>query len=704
MFTERLTKKPKGSQVKGRKAVVWAGTIGVGFVAFLATLFLRGALERSPSNPLAAPQGVVYDQAMTQFARQWQASHQSGPITVISIKESTSSDLGVIPSFIPGVPGPFNFQDHARAYHARLLQNLKTLGAKTVVFDLVFADPNPKLDGALAAAIKDHGNVILAGVVDSNQENSGGGTSTKLLLPNSEIRAGAKGIGIANVGLDAVDKTARTFTWWFPGMDEETAEDMLYPCLGAAAAAAHSGKDPRKIMLEEVKPNRTFLGKPVIGEPRGGSADAPIDSRMRYYGQKNFPSGQSSEINYENVLRRGQDEAALNRLREQINGKIVIIGDLRKLSQDEHKVPVISRTAQGTEPLMAGVEIQAHITQSTLNGEYIRKAGEGGTIALIFVVCMLVAVMGRLLNPNLTVGITVLMVAGLFFGSVQLMASQGLFQEPVYASVGAVSALILETGFMYFAERRDRERVRRQLTRHVGKGVADTLADDEWPELSGESREITMLFSDLQGFTSLSETMSSQEICALLNRYFGVVFPIVDKYHGTVDKLMGDGMMAYFGFPKRRPGHAREAIECAVEIQKELEAWTRQPENAGLPPLRTRVGIHTGVATIGEVGAGDRVEFSVIGDVVNIASRLEGMNKDFGTIILISENTRDAAGEIAPMTYRGVATVRGRKEPTPVYSVDVAMQTTGRHRTSTRSASMRVPTTGEQQDGETSEQ
>ncbi|HTE18783.1 MAG TPA: adenylate/guanylate cyclase domain-containing protein, partial [Armatimonadota bacterium] len=112
------------------------------------------------------------------------------------------------------------------------------------------------------------------------------------------------------------------------------------------------------------------------------------------------------------------------------------------------------------------------------------------------------------------------------------------------------------------------------------------------------------------------------------------------------------------------------AIRCALEMQTALEEWKRLPENDALPPLRTRVGIHTGEATIGEIGSGTRAEFTVIGDVVNVAARLEGMNKEFGSTILISDATRAAAGEIVPMIPQGMATVRGRKEPMPVYSID----------------------------------
>src|SRR5687768_14036116 len=111
MFTEVLLKKNEKRTAKGRKGLIWAGTIGVGILAFLLTWGLRTALEGSQANPLAGAKGVVYDQGMTAYARQWQATHQSGPVTVIAIKESTSSDLGEIPSFIPGIPGMLNFNE-----------------------------------------------------------------------------------------------------------------------------------------------------------------------------------------------------------------------------------------------------------------------------------------------------------------------------------------------------------------------------------------------------------------------------------------------------------------------------------------------------------------------------------------------------------------------------------------------------------------
>jgi adenylate cyclase len=325
------------------------------------------------------------------------------------------------------------------------------------------------------------------------------------------------------------------------------------------------------------------------------------------------------------------------------------------------------------------------MVQTLLSGEYPTQAPWWSNIALVFVVCVVTALLGRFVAPGVLLGCAAALLVGLYFLSTSLLAGPGAtYLEPVTASAGVVVASLLEIGFMFLAERRDRESVKRQLVRHVGEGVAEKLTDEEWPEGQGEACKITMLFSDLQGFTSISETMTPPEICSLLNRYFGVVMPILDEHHGTLDKLIGDGMMAYFGWPARSPEHATNAIKCAVAVQQALEEWQRQPENAGMPPLRTRIGIHTGEVVIGEVGSGTRVEFTVIGDVVNVASRLEGMNKEYGTTILVSEDSRDLAGAIVPYQYRGVATMRGRREPMPVYSIDPG-PASGRQRTATGS-------------------
>lgn len=661
----------KRAKRPNRTAFLWIGSAIVGLCCFGIVWAVQNVLIRMQFYPLLAVQGVVYDRGMSQHAHQMASNRKgAGPVVVVQIRTNTQEALQDVTLRPPGSTQPLTFRNHQRAFHARVVDTLRKLGARVIAIDMLFDQADPETDADFARAIREHGRVVLAALrEESNLEEGGRAESDQIYYPEATLR-GSASMGIVNIPMDP-DKTVRRFSWWLPGIDEDTGEDALLPTLGVAAAALYGGVNPRKALETEFRPRGTFLGGRVQWLP-----DAENHSRtsyIRFTGPRGFPSGPDSIVAYEDVFRAGEDPNLFASLQRQCRDKIVLIGNSATIAHDYHRVPVLSysiRNGRSATQEMPGVEIQAHVIQTALGGRYVHQATDLTQVLLLLATCLLIALMGRLLNPAPLVALTAVLFAVLWGGSIALLAESRIWLEPVTASVGALLTAVGETGFMYFAERGYRLQVRRQLSRHVGPGVADKLAEDEWPELSGESREITMLFSDLQGFTSLSETMSSAEICALLNRYFGVIFPILDRYSGTVDKLMGDGMMAYFGWPIREPNHAWCAVRCAIEIEEELEAWLALPENAGLPRLRTRIGIHTGVATIGEIGTGTRTEFTVIGDIVNVASRLEGMNKDYGTSILISDATYQPIQGKVLGTFRGNATVRGRKEPMPVYSIE----------------------------------
>lgn len=649
---------------------LWIWTLVVALGSFGLALGLNYALVRLRNYTLAGLQGIPYDLGMTRYAEGRLAEKMAGPVAVVEVGNDTEPQISN--RYGNALPG-LTFGNNPRAFHAQVLRNLRRLGARVVVFDLLFDREDP-MDRYFGPAIAERKDVILA-ALDARNVVKGGlaETTHELILPNDKLRTAAAGIGIAKLPQDQ-DKTVRRFEWWFTSMDPDTAEDVSIPALGVAAAAQYAGIDSKKVMDQEFRPRGTFLNHRVAWM-QDRFADGEVrTSYIRFFGQAGSPAGDASVAAYEDVFgcyQPGFDPAERTRLAALLKDRIVLIGNVTDIGQDYHRVPVISKfQVLDDNQQMPGVEIQAAVTQTALSGRYVQQTPEVARVLLVLGVCIVTALIGRLLNPIPSVILGGLGLVALNSASIWLVAGPGLRLEPVTASVGLLVTLVSELGLMFFGERKARIQARRQLSRHVGPGVADRLAEDEWPDFAGEGREITMLFSDLQGFTSLSETMSSAGICDLLNRYFGVIFPILFKYGGTVDKLMGDGMMAYFGFPQRDPEHAAKAIQCAIEMQAALEAWQRTPEMAGSPPLRTRIGIHTGEATIGEIGYGERAEFTVIGDVVNVASRLEGMNKGFNTSILISEATRNAAGDVAPMVFRGAATVRGRKEPMPVYSVE----------------------------------
>jgi adenylate cyclase len=197
--------------------------------------------------------------------------------------------------------------------------------------------------------------------------------------------------------------------------------------------------------------------------------------------------------------------------------------------------------------------------------------------------------------------------------------------------------------------------------------MARVLADA--PGLRGEHREVSILFSDLRGFTTLSERMEPERIAAHLNEYFDAMTRAVFAHRGMINDFVGDAVMAVFGAPVGDPEHAWHAVQSAIAMDGALQALNRRWEAAGLPRLRMGIGIHTGSVFAGNIGGRDRIKYTVIGDPVNVASRVEGLNKDLGTTILVTEETLAAAGDRVPVRDCGPQAVKGRVEKVRVFEV-----------------------------------
>jgi adenylate cyclase len=215
---------------------------------------------------------------------------------------------------------------------------------------------------------------------------------------------------------------------------------------------------------------------------------------------------------------------------------------------------------------------------------------------------------------------------------------------------------------------KERDNLRTTFGKYMTASVMEHLLSGK-VALGGESLNVTILFTDIRSFTSLSEKMDPQQLVGLLNEYFSEMVSIVMQEDGVVDKYIGDAIMAVFGAPVPKPGDAVNAVRAAVRMRQSLQNLNRRLEERGVPPLRTGIGIHTGEVVAGNIGSEKRMEYTVIGDAVNLASRLESNTKEVGVNVLISEDTYELTKHMILARPVREITVKGRKKPVMTYEV-----------------------------------
>ncbi|MDX2447598.1 MAG: adenylate/guanylate cyclase domain-containing protein [Desulfobacterales bacterium] len=348
----------------------------------------------------------------------------------------------------------------------------------------------------------------------------------------------------------------------------------------------------------------------------------------------------------------------------ELKGKAVIVGATAIGIYDMRVTPFAS--------VFPGVEIHASIVDSALRGEFLYHP----TWAAVFDILAIVLA-GLLLGvvlPRAGVFSGVFTVGVLFFGHIlfcqYLFSRQGWILNMVYPLMVILAVYISITVYRYLSESRQKRFIRSAFSTYLAPTVVQQLIDSpENLELGGEEREITAFFSDVQGFTSISEELTPHELVELLNEFLTEMTNIILKHEGTVDKFEGDAIIAFYGAPNALENQAETACLTCVDMQKRLGELREKWHQEGKPELKMRIGLSTGPAVVGNMGSRHRMDYTMMGDTVNTAARLEGVNKIYGIYTLVCETTFKKARQRVWGREIDAINVIGKAEPVTVYQV-----------------------------------
>ena len=533
------------------------------------------------------------------------------PVVILAIDEPTFAQLQI--------QWPF-----PRRLHAQVLDRLRADGALAAGFDMVFAEPsNPLDDEALAHALKPGLPVVLA--ASREKTESGNASLWADVLPlDIFLRAGA-----------------------VPGEVQVTPDDDF-------------------VVRRHVRQDDTFSSRlaALIAEPgRAGSLGDGSSYLVEYAG----PRATFDTRSYYQALEPGLLPPGF------FKGKIVLIGrsvrtavELVGSQSDMFNSPF---AADGTDRLIPGVEVQANLISNQLTGGGLKPVAASLVLMLVVVMLLGLGLVGMRASPRSTAALAASLVLSVWLLSYVLFARYKLWLAPLFPTLSVVAVYGVAVLLGYVASRQRALQMRAMFSQYVPEAVVARLVErPDLLKLGGEARELTVMFTDLANFTAMSELLTAEATVEVLTEYFNAMTSIIHRYGGTVDKFIGDAVMAFWGAPLDDTHHAENAVRAAMDMQLAMDALAHQLTDRGLPPIAMRIGVHTGRVVVGNIGSQSRFSYSVIGDAVNLASRLEGANKAFGTGILVSDATARALPADILVRLLDKVRVKGKSQSIAIYT------------------------------------
>jgi adenylate cyclase len=605
------------------------------------------------------------------------------PVRIVDIDEAALAEYGQWP--------------WPRTIIARLVDKLTEKGAAVVAFDMVFAEPDrssirrmvrdlvaftdPETVQKLAAAIQDNDQVLADAMAHSRVVTGFGfdlkggkraarifhgvafaGDDPRQFLPQQAgtvksidiLEAGAKGNG--SVNSDASDVIRR-----LPMLFRVVGQDALFPALSIEALRVAQGASTYLIKSSGASGEFSFGERTGIVAIKTGDIEVPTDAHGRVV---LFDTGHRAErfVSARAVMK---DEVP----REKIEGHVVFVGTSALGLKDQRNTPV--------QDAVPGVEVHAQLAEQMIEQKFLSRPdyADGAEYVYLVVIGLLFA----WLLPRLSAG-RMAVVAAVFIGIGLLVpwvaySRYHLLLDPIYAPATLATIYVASTALAFMRTERERAEIRGAFGLYLSPELVEQLArNPRLLQLGGEQREITVMFTDVRGFTTISEQFDPHGLTRFMNRFLTPMTDLILHRRGTIDKYMGDAIMAFWNAPLSVDDHAAHACDAALAMSAKMrslnEEWKAEAEAAGRHHIAVNIGIglNTGLASVGNFGSTQRFTYSCLGDAVNLASRLEGQCKTYGVGIVVGQTTRTQAADHA-MVELDLITVKGRTEPEHVHAL-----------------------------------
>jgi adenylate cyclase len=561
-----------------------------------------------------------------------------------------------------------------RSYFAHVVENLEEAGAAAIGIDVIFDQADKygeEYDDEFAAVLKKYDNIVLAGKILKTFD---GNKIISTIIPPYEKFITNSAWGMVALTAD-IDGFYRSYLFG------QSYHDSLYPSFAAQILKQYIPE----LKNSELTSDDEFYYLGNLNIPKNNPLSMLINFKgqafsMPYYPFDNILDDEDFDLleDFDMDIFSDSGDVELEiepglKYSGKLKNKIVLIGATMQELHDNFPTPFLEFRSQDGDLVkaeMPGVEIHANALLTVLEKNYLQQLPG----KFNFIILLLLAIFVFFITQYQHTGwaaVSAIVLALLYFViSIILFVNNHIVLQMAAPLFVVLFSFIGYTLYQFLMTQKEKKMLRGAFAYYVPeKVVQEIIANPEKLALGGEEREITVIFTDVEGFTSISENLTPAELVLLLNEYLTAMTDIVLKNDGIIDKYEGDAIMAEYGMPVHYKDHAVKACETALEMQEELSRLRKKWAAEGKPQLKARVGINTGEVIVGNMGSNTVFDYTVMGDAVNLGSRLEGANKVYKTYIMISEFTYEHVKDYFYTRPLDLIRVKGKSQPIAVYEL-----------------------------------